>query len=285
MSLSCGEARRLLWPEGRPRVLTEALARAQDHLQGCDACQAFMRDMDVMSHEFRAAVPDVSAPLAVRNRLFAAVARARTNAPPGDAVSRRNRWVAGVAAAALLVMAGAWASQRLAGAANDPFAPLAAEHAHADGGDGIESSDPSTVSAWLASRVTFAARVPRFDNATLEGARLCMSQCGQGVVMHYRLTAGMVSYYVVPQEDIASDPTPFGEFDRATRSGYRVVSWREPGLLHVMVGNVSDPLLTDLAHACRTQFIGDRSDRVSSGVLVTIAAVREIPPGRSTSLP
>ena len=103
--------------------------------------------------------------------------------------------------------------------------------------------------------------------------------------MHYRLTAGMVSYYVVPQDDIASDPTPSGEFDRATRSGYRVVSWREPGLLHVMVGNVSDPLLTDLAHACRTQFIGDRSDRVSSGVLATIAAVREIPPGRSTSLP
>ncbi len=278
MSLSCGEARRLLWPEDRPRVLTEALTRARDHLQACDACQAFLRDMDVMSHEFRAAVPDVSAPLAVRNRLFAAVARARTYAPPGGAVSRRNRWVGGVAAAGLLVVAGAWAAHRLAGAVNDPFAPLAAEHAHADGGDDIESSDPSTVSAWLASRVKFAARVPRFEHATLEGARLCMSQCGQGVVMHYRLANGMVSYYVVPQEDVASEPTPFGELDRVTRSGYRVVSWQEPGLLHVMVGNVSDQLLSDLAHSCRTQFIGGRSDRVSSDVVATIAAVGGNPP-------
>ena len=38
MSLSCGEARRLLWPEDGPQILTEELARAQDHLQACESC-------------------------------------------------------------------------------------------------------------------------------------------------------------------------------------------------------------------------------------------------------
>lgn len=264
MTLSCGKTRRLLWPDEGPRVLTESLGRARAHLEECPACQSFMRDMDFMAGELRAAAPDVTAPLAVRNRLFASVARARTATPVTvyASVPRRIRWASAAAVAGLAVVAGLWTVRQLASSADDPFAPLAAEHAHADGGDGIESSDPSMVSEWLSSRVTFAARVPRFDDATLEGARLCMSQCGEGIVMHYRVATGMVSYYVVPQDEIADEPTPFGEFDHASRSGYRIVSWREPGLLHVMVGNVSEPQLTRLAHRCRTQFVGAGDDRV-----------------------
>lgn len=258
MSMHCGEARRLLWPDERPRAVTGDLARAHHHLEGCDTCQAFLRDMETLRHQVREAVQPVAAPIEVRNRLYAAIARARTATPAPQA--RRSLWPAAAAAVAVLAAAGSWAvlDSRLSG--GDPFADLAYEHSLALVGDGIASADADSVSRWLSLRVPFAARVPSFENATLEGAHLCMSQCRQGVVMEYRVGAGMVSYYVMPTDVTEGEITPLDELDTAVQSGYHIASWREPGLLHVMVGNVPEPVITDLAVRCRRQFQTDQPD-------------------------
>ena len=265
MSMHCGEARRLLWPDERPRAVTGDLARAHHHLEGCDTCQAFLRDMETLRHQVREAVRPVAAPIEVRNRLYAAVARARTATPVPQA--RRSLWPAAAAAVAVLAAAGSWAvlDGRLSG--GDPFADLAYEHSLALVGDGITSADADSVSSWLSLRVPFAARVPSFENATLEGAHLCMSQCRQGVVMEYRVGAGMVSYYVMPTDVTEDEVTPLDELDTAVQSGYHIASWREPGLLHVMVGNVPEPVITDLAVRCRRQFQTDRAHGMATVAL------------------
>ena len=262
MSMPCGEARRLLWPDERPRAVTGDLAQAHHHLEGCDSCQAFLADMTTLRRQLRHAAPRVAAPIEVRNRLYASIARARTAAPPPR--MRRQLWSVAAAAIVVLAAAGSWAvlDGRLDG--DDPFADLAYGHSLALGGDGIVSADPDSVSNWLSSRVPFAARVPSFENATLEGAHLCMSQCRQGVVMEYRVGDGMVSYYVMPADVAEDEITALDELNTAARSGYRIASWAEPGLLHVMVGNVPQSVITNLAVSCRRQFQTDRPDGVAT---------------------
>jgi len=288
MSLPCGEARRLLWPDERPHAVAGDLAQAHDHLEGCRSCQAFLADMTTMRRQVRDAAPHVAAPIEVRNRLYASIARARTATPHPPVVGMShspppivgathaspklgrspafNPRVWSLAAAALVVLAAvaSWAvlDSRLGG--GDPFADLAYEHSLAIGGGGIASADPDSVSNWLSSRVPFAARVPSFENATLEGAHLCMNQCRQGVVMEYQVGPGMVSYYVMPADVAEDEITPLDELNTAARSGYRITSWREPGLLHVMVGNVPESVITDLAVSCRRQFQTDRPDGVAT---------------------
>ncbi len=168
------------------------------------------------------------------------------------------------AAVIALAAAASWAMLDARRSSPDTFADLAHEHSLALGGGGIASADPDSVSDWLSSRVPFAARVPSFENATLEGAHLCMSQCRQGVVMEYQVGAGMVSYYVMPADVAEDEITALDELNTAARSGYRIASWAEPGLLHVMVGNVPESVITNLAVSCRKQFQTDRPDGVAT---------------------
>lgn len=263
--MHCGKARRLLWPDERPRAVTGDLARAHDHLEGCETCQAFLRNMATLRHQVRQAARPVAAPIEVRNRLYDSIARARTATPPPRV--RWLHWPAAAAAVAVLAAAGSWAVLDGSLSGDDPFADLAYGHSLALGGDGIVSADPDSVSSWLSSRVPFAARVPLFPNAKLEGAHLCMSQCRQGVVMEYQVGTGMVSYFVMPADVTEDEITPPDQLDTAVRSGYRIASWREPGLLHVMVGNLPAAVITDLAVRCRRQFQTDRPDGVAAADL------------------
>ena len=265
MTVSCGRVRRLLWPGDGPQAVTDDLTAAHRHLAGCADCRRFMGDMAAMKIELGRAAPKDGAPLEVRNRLYSSVARARTAAsgPHG-----RPRWTwehralagrAAVAAAVIVAVTALGAVLLSRRGGGDTFAELASEHALTLGGEGISSNDAAAVTAWLLPRVSFAARVPTFSNAVLEGARLCLNHCYQGVVIQYRIGPRLVSYYVVPQPG-DTDLTPFGEFYESDRAGYHVVSWHEPGLLHVMVGNVPRRLLTGLAASCRRQFLSLHSE-------------------------
>jgi hypothetical protein len=255
--------------------VTGDLAQAHDHVEDCQSCQAFLADMTTMRHQVHDAAPHVAAPIEVRNRLYASIARARTATPapvaathaspnPGNPRGLNTRAWSVAAAAVVLAAAASWAVLDARRGGDDTFADLAHEHSLALGGGGIASADPDSVSNWLSSRVSFAARVPSFHNATLEGAHLCMSQCRQGVVMEYQVGTGMVSYYVMPADVAEDEITALDELDTAARSGYRIASWREPGLLHVMVGNVPESVIIDLAVSCRKQFQTDRPDGVAT---------------------
>ena len=255
--------------------MTGDLAQAHDHVEDCLSCQAFLADMTTMHRQLHDAAPQVAAPIEVRNRLYASIARARTATPPpvgathaspnpGHSRGLNTRAWSFAAAAVVLAAAASWAVLDARRSGGDTFADLAHEHSLALGGGGIASADADSVSNWLSSRVPFAARVPSFENAKLEGAHLCMSQCRQGVVMEYQVGAGMVSYYVMPADVAEDEMTALDELDTAARSGYRIASWREPGLLHVMVGNVPESVITGLAVSCRKQFQTDRPDGVAT---------------------
>lgn len=75
MTMPCGRARRLLWPDETPRVVDPALAEARAHLTDCRSCQAFVADMERMASLARTLAPRPMTPPPLRDRLVGVVTR------------------------------------------------------------------------------------------------------------------------------------------------------------------------------------------------------------------
>ncbi|MGH7718662.1 MAG: anti-sigma factor family protein [Gemmatimonadaceae bacterium] len=250
-SMTCGRARRLLWPDGGPQVASAERIEAQEHLAGCAACQRFVREMRALGEAVREAAPREQAPGEVRSRLFAAIARARAGRQP-LAKRRVARWWLAAAAVFVVALGSALTAGRLLRDAQaDPISAMAEDHATALGGARVASGDPAAVTRWLAGQVHFAVYVPVLPGAQLRGARICMMDGRRGAVVEYEVDGVAVSYFVIPNG--AADGGEPARFDHARRAGYDVVSWREPGLLHAMVGSVPRSRLVALARACVEQ--------------------------------
>lgn len=246
--MDCGKARRLLWPTGGPRELTAALEAAQQHLATCTACQAFEVDMRRLAAQIGDQASRETAPLDVRERLFGAVAEARAIPKRGALRYRRHA----LAAAVVLVLVGLatadWRAHR-----NDSggtLAALADDHMRTIGGGGVVSTDTAVVANWLRARLPFAVHVPLMPGLELRGGRLCLMDGRRGAVVEYRTATGEpVSYYIVPAPEgraAAGEP----DVRRASRAGYHVVGWTEPGLLHALVANLPESRLIELVRFC-----------------------------------
>lgn len=251
-NMTCGRARRLLWPDGGPKPASPSVIGAQEHLAGCTACQGFIAEMRAVGEAVRESAPREQAPAEVRERLFAALAHARAGTQP----PRRHAgsWLF-VAAAVLLVALGATvlADRLTRHPPADTIAALAEEHARAIGEAHLASTDPSEVEAWLARHVHFGMQVPVLPGASLRGARISVFDGRRSAVLEYEVDGTATSYFVIPNEPGSPGPRGPMRFDHTARAGYHVVSWREPGLLHAMVGNLSPSQLLTLAKACVEQ--------------------------------
>lgn len=146
-----------------------------------------------------------------------------------------------------------------------PCAPQAAVHDQS-----IRTSDVNTVRDWLVARLPFAVHIPQIPDALLEGARLCLLDGRRGAVLRYRLDGRVVSYYLMPAgraDGAVLDPAAFRH---EAEVGYRVVAWREAGLIHALVGDLPRERLNALARFCahRTAALGlDERRRLSYGSL------------------
>lgn len=272
--MTCGEARRLAWPDGAPRAVNDAVAAAEAHVAGCAACRAFVADMQAVAHRISTAAPRPSAPLETRERLFAALARARATRER----DRATRWsavrLAAAGVAAVLVLAAVvWRLPSPTGAAPDPVALLAEDHRRSLGTDDIASGDTAAVARWLAPRVGFAVRVPTFAGGRLAGARLSDIDGRRGAVLVYRVDGREVSYYMLPRGAVAEPPPAASPVvHTATWAGFGVASWREPGLVHVLVADLPTARLQGLAHECIRQMARSRGDPNRADVHAASAA-------------
>lgn len=252
-NMTCGRARRLLWPDGGPRAATGEVIEAQAHVVGCGSCRQFLSEMRTFGEAIRTAAPREQAPAAVRRRVFSAVARARAGVPAVRGRRWRPSWLA--AAAVLLVgVGGALTADRLARQErDDPISAIAEDHARVLGGARIDSTDPAVVAQWLAGQVHFAIHVPVLPDARLLGARLCVMDGRRGAVVEYQVGEARLSYFVVPEGAERAEAGEALQFRRAARAGYQLVWWREAGLVHAMVGSLPQSTLLALAKACVEQ--------------------------------
>ncbi len=250
MIMSCGKARRILWGDAGPHVVTDARLAAEAHREECAECRRFFRDMHDIQARVGTDAPPPAAPLAARDRLFQAVAQARLG------THRRTRRSRGALAAGLLVLAaaGAWWFIRPAATSPQAVAELVVtDHQRAATAGGINSGDTATAARWLEEQLAFAVHIPAFPGGELLGARVAMLDGREAAVILYRVDGRPVSYYVSPLPRARSAPGRLTPPVPARWAGYPVVTWEDPGLLHALVGNLPDARLVELAHICMQQ--------------------------------
>jgi hypothetical protein len=207
-----------------------------------------------LSERIREAMPRPEAPVEVRDRLFKAIARARTDDTVRGSVRRHRRWAAGVAAA--LLVGGTWLGLSLiperAILSPDALGAIAEDHLRSQRNPGLASSDSVEVARWLADRLPFAMEIPIFPDAQLKGARLVLVNRQSGAVVDYTIAGRSLSYYVLPAAD-GEAAARTRDIRLVSRAGYHIAAWDDAGLTHALVAGLPGPRLIELAHYCIEQ--------------------------------
>jgi len=255
VTMRCGRARRLLWPEGDLHLSRPDLEAAELHVAACERCQRFQQHMRQFPQLLNATIGSAPAPPEIRERLFTALARARAHIKPPVRGVWLRRHAAAVVAVPMIAagIAGLWIMK--SGLATAPHAArimaVAEDHVRALHEESIASTDATVIARWLRERVAFAVHVPELKGAALIGARLCYVNGERGAVLQYVAEGRLVSYYAMPG---AEDGTvPASRFESEARAGYTVVAWRRAGLTYALVGDLPRERLTALARRCAEQ--------------------------------
>jgi anti-sigma factor RsiW len=253
MTMRCGRARRLLWPDSGPREASVDVVAAREHASECEACQKFFQDMQRISEGIGRLAPRPTAPSQVRDRLFKAIAQARTaTATPARPTRLWQMTVAGISA--LIVVGLGWlgyvaVQDRSTG--NDAIGSIVEDRLRSQKGGGLASSDSLQVAQWLGERLPFAVQVPIFPDARLVGARLLVDNRKSGAVIEYAVQGLLLTYYVLPG---ANEGSP-RQIQVASRDGYRVASWHDAGLTHALVATLPGSKLIEYARYCMHQMV------------------------------
>lgn len=253
MTMRCGRARRLLWPDSGPKPASTELANAQAHLDECESCRRFMADMRAMRAQASRLVPPQKMPRAARERLFTALARERAMYEPERESRRGFRGLAlGFAIAILVasVFGWAWTHENAVLEPELPLAAVAEDHMRGLHQESIATSDLDDIRRWLAEHVPFAVHIPMIMGSRIEGARICFLDSERGVVLRYSLNGRPVSYYVMPDRQPEGARPDVAAFQQEVQAGYSVVAWRGAGLAHALVSDLPRRRLAALARSC-----------------------------------
>jgi anti-sigma factor RsiW len=247
-TISCGTVRRLLWPGTAVREALPEVISARQHVKECAQCRSFFEERNPLQAGLKEVAAHERAPFEVRQRLFAAIAEERTKS---SGPFRGSHWLPIAAAAAVTLVAIALADRRFDQPALEQSfaAAVALDHGQWLHGGGISSSAQNEVSRWIATRVPYAVDVPAFPSAQLKGGRIARIEGKQAAVMLYELDAQPMSYFVL-QLDATDVGARIERLSHSRLEGYQLVMWREPGLLHVLVGRVPTATLDQLALMC-----------------------------------
>ena len=253
--IDCRSARCILRQAGGPARPTAEWVAAQQHLGHCRDCQGWQEAEREWREALQEKLPRISAPLSLRERLFAALAQARVGT---DLRGQRRRWAAAVLALCLLTVAlGSlwWWRERSRG--GFLVAALAEDHLLYAGRPApaeVASDDPVVVAQWLADRLDFAVPVPGLRGAGLLGGRLCTLADRRVALWLYQSGDRRVSLFQMPAEGLPLSSlrimTADGQrFRCAHRKGVSVLAWTERDLLFVLVSDLPE---TDLIRLARS---------------------------------
>lgn len=256
--MRCEEARSILWPPERPRLVGSEVAEARAHIEGCEACQAyFSQDRELL--EVWARAKEVRAPADVRERVFDALAQARWSSKLGEeshvgTPSRldrlpTSRWKqAGLlaGAAAGLVLAMGWANFGTS-PAQPPGAVFVEDYLRrAVGEDHIETNDPAEVIRFLERELGIRVEPIRLAGLELARAEICLLEGQRGAMIVYKENGQEVLHYIVPRDDVPRRPPVLSPRAGGT-TDMPVVTWATEDVEQALVGGVEAERLLLLA--------------------------------------
>ena len=256
--MDCREARRVLWPPERLRVVGGAFDEAQVHLRACECCQEYLRQ-DAALLELYHRLGEAPAPLSVRHRVFDALAAARWGAEarrpadpteidsaprPGGPVSRlpsHGAWPALMAAVLAVVVIG-----ELQKPAIEPSAVFVEDYLRrAVGQEHIETSDPLEVRRFLERELGLRVEPLQMAGFDLARAEICLLEGRRGAMIVYKAPDRQVSHYLVPREGAGERPPAVS----TTAGGdlMPVVTWSSARVEQALVGEMTAEELLGVA--------------------------------------
>lgn len=258
--MDCAEARRVLWPPERLRVVADDVSRAQQHVRACECCRDyFEQDRALLDLYHR--VRGIRAPRSVRQRVFDTLAAARWGATSGSRgspspqhrVALRDR--AGrhaVLPVVLAVIAAVILGIELYRPSHDaePSAVFVEDYLRrAVGQERIESDDPREIRRFLERELGLSVRPLRAAGLSPVRAEICLLEGRRGAMIVYHGVDGNVSHYVVPKPGAAERQPAVST--RAGGPAMPVVTWAGDDVEQALVGEMEADVLLDLAEGSR----------------------------------
>lgn len=258
--MDCHAARAELWPPERPRILGDVEATARAHVSDCPACaRYFAQDRSILDalHALR----QERAPLEVRERVFRALAEARSGEVSAGPSHRRTQtrmtpWIA--TGAGLVLVAGsllaALGNQLRSGTADTRGVVVDDYLRRAVGEEYLDTSDPRAVTHFLERELGTVLSPLEMDGLTVERVEICLLDGIRGAMIQYRMNGERVSHYIVPTTT-ARRRAPAVAQDRPGSAGETlpVVTWAVPAIEQALVGAVSSAELLALARVASTR--------------------------------
>jgi anti-sigma factor RsiW len=259
--VTCDEARALLWPPERPRLVAADVERAREHVRACPECVRYLaQDRALLDAYHR--LREVEAPLEVRGRVFEALGRARAGPGTGDdrPVAPRARSIGLAAMLAVSVALVVWSWSASDAAAPPPVAGsvedgrgAGVESAFVEdylrravGEDYLESTDVEEIVQFLTRELGQHVTLLRLSELVPTRVEICLLEGRRGAMVVYRLDGKRVTHYLVPKAADARPPTVAPE-----HGDLAVVTWASGNLEEALVGEVSADTLLALARSGR----------------------------------
>lgn len=238
------------------------------HVATCESCALFRDDQRETAELVRHHRAKWAAPVALRERVLAAIEAKRVRSSPVWSGWPAWHWRTVVAAAAIAitiaVVAGwsLWPRERTVPAADELADRLVSdylEYAHRDDKAQFASTSATELEAWYAREVGVAATVPRLRGARLVGGRHCKLDGRSAALTFFELPgrddrpATPLSLFVFEPHDedwshmeqVASLPGK-RKACRHERRGVALVVWQERGLDYALAGAVDSEELVEL---------------------------------------
>lgn len=253
--MDCSEARRVLYPNPAQAETTIARAEALEHLDSCAACAEEMRRGEAWGAILRERLPHEEAPEALRDSLHRMATDETPAMRPGRRLTRRAL-PAAIAAGA----AGAW--WLLHPRSDGFFRQVCEDHAkYLAGQSEISSADPAAIEAWFQDQTGFAVHVPRFEQASLRGGRLCFLRGKRAALVFYRRRERPVSLFQFTAEEVDLRELERSVIDgapiwRGSFQGFNVTAFEQRGMIYALVSDLRESELLQLASAAQAQSRG-----------------------------
>ncbi|MCH8204622.1 MAG: zf-HC2 domain-containing protein [Candidatus Hydrogenedentes bacterium] len=227
----------------------------QTHLKTCSSCQAELDVLKALHDQLR----DLSA-LVVSKRLSERVGdltldwtRSQRNRST-SLLPRRMALIIGVSAVSLIAVSALgiwlWSAQddegdRQSAVRGDliAFVDDYVAYVQSDSAPVVETLDSNEMEGWLAARLDFAPKLPRWSSAELIRGRLCFIHNRRIARVEYKVGESDLTLFIQP---LREGEIEGGEEDRTMNSlktqslrGFEVACWRSSELDYVLVGPAS----------------------------------------------
>ena len=255
--MTCAEARATLWPLRQLTLVAGRIKKAQQHIEGCSECQAYLEDSQSLSKAYEN-LAVTKAPLQLRDRVYAAIAEERASqtvpasTTPAQPLGWRRGLTAGWRVAAVAVIAlGSGTLVARTSTTPDSGAVFVDDYLRrAVGQERIVTSDPVRVGRWLARELGLPMGPMQVAGLELEGAEICLLNGRRGAMIQYSLDGAHISHYLVPRRGATEREPAIGLEGRDADAGMPpLVTWSTNSLEQALVGELESERLLALARA------------------------------------